>query len=362
MEPINLSDFEALARERLSPLAWEYYEGGAEDEYTVADNVAAYRRIKLRPRMLMDIAERDLTTSVLGLPISLPVVLAPTSHQSMAHPDAEKATLRAAMAAGTIATLGTGNHYAVEEVVAEAPGHPFWFQMYCYENRDVTERIIRRAEAAGARALVVTVDATFAPRRERHIRTNFRLPPEVELRNMIGIGLQDHLLRAENGGMDAFLASLRPMLLTWDEIDWMRRTTDTPIVLKGIMTAEDALLAAEHGVNAIVVSNHGGRQVDGTLATIEALPEIAEAAGDKLEILMDGGIRRGTDVLKALALGARAVLIGRPYLWGLAADGEAGVRQVIELLRAEIWSAMAQCGQADVKQINRSLVSVGSRQ
>jgi isopentenyl diphosphate isomerase/L-lactate dehydrogenase-like FMN-dependent dehydrogenase len=173
---------------------------------------------------------------------------------------------------------------------------------------------------------------------------------------MIGIGLQDHLLRAENGGMDAFLASLRPMLLTWDEIDWMRSVTDTAIVLKGILTAEDALLAAEHGVDAVIVSNHGGRQIDGTLATIEALPEIAEAAGGKIEILLDGGVRRGTDVLKALALGARAVLIGRPYLWGLAAGGEVGVRQVIELLRAEIVSAMEQCGQADVKQITRSLV------
>jgi 4-hydroxymandelate oxidase len=361
MDPINLSDFEALARERLSPLAWDYFAGGAEDEYTVADNVAAYRRIRLRPRVLADVAERDLTTTVLGQPISLPVVLAPTSHQSLAHPDAELATMRAAMAAGTIATLGTGNHHAVEEVVAAAP-HPFWFQMYCYESRAVTERIIRRAEAAGARALVVTVDATFAPRRERHIRGSFALPPEVELRNMIGIGLQDHLLRPENGGMPAFLASLRPMLLTWDEIDWMRRTTDTPIVLKGVMTAEDALLAAEHGVDAIIVSNHGGRQVDGALATIEALPEIADAAGDKIEILLDGGIRRGTDVLKALALGARAVLIGRPYLWGLAAGGEAGVRQVIELLRAEIECAMAQCGQAGVKKIDRSLVAVRSRQ
>jgi 4-hydroxymandelate oxidase len=360
MEPINLSDFEALARERLSPLAWDYYAGGAEDEYTVADNCAAFRRVKLRPRVLADVPERDLTTTVLGQPISLPVLLAPTSHQSLAHPDAELATMGAAAAAGTLATLGTGNHYAVEEVVAAVP-HPFWFQMYCYESRAGTERIIRRAEAAGARALVLTVDATFAPRRERHIRTNWALPPEVELRNMVGIGLQDHLLRPENGGMPAFLASLRPMLLTWDEVDWMRRTTSTPIVLKGVMTAEDAVLAAEHGVDAIVVSNHGGRQVDGTLATIEALPEIAAAAGGRIEILLDGGIRRGTDVLKALALGARAVLIGRPYLWGLAAGGQAGVRQVIELLRAEIECAMAQCGQADVKKIDRSLVKVSSQ-
>jgi 4-hydroxymandelate oxidase len=230
--------------------------------------------------------------------------------------------------------------------------------MYCYESRAITERLIRRAEAAGARALVITADATFEPRRERHIRNGFVLPPEVELRNLVGVGLQDHLLRPENGGMPAFIESLRPLLLTWDEIDWMRGITDTPIVLKGVMTAEDALLAAEHGLDGVIVSNHGGRQVDGTLATIEALPEIAEAAGDKIEILLDGGIRRGTDVLKALALGAKAVLIGRPYLWGLAVAGEDGVRRVIELLRAEIDCAMAQCGQADVKKIGRSLVRV----
>jgi isopentenyl diphosphate isomerase/L-lactate dehydrogenase-like FMN-dependent dehydrogenase len=357
MDPINLADFEALARERVNPSAWCYFESGAEDEYSIAENIAAFRRIKLRPRMLMDVAERDLSTTVLGQPISLPVLLAPTSHQSLAHPQAELATAAATVAAGTLVTLGTGNHFGVEEVVAST-GAPFWFQMYCFESRAVTERMIRRAEAAGARALVVTVDATFAPRRERNQRIQFELPPEVELRNMVGVGLQDELLKPENGGMPAFIASLRAMLLTWDEIDWMRSITRTPIVLKGIMTAEDAVLAVEHGVDGIVVSNHGARQVDGTLAPIEALPEIAERVGGQIEILVDGGVRRGTDVLKALALGARAVLIGRPYLWGLAVGGAAGVRQVIELLRDEIDNAMAQCGQADVKKIGRSLVKV----
>jgi 4-hydroxymandelate oxidase len=357
MQSINLADFEALARERLSPLAWDYFEGGAEDEYTVADNVAAFRRVKLRPRMLADADQRDLSTSVLGQQISLPVLLAPTSHQRMAHPDAELGTARGAADAGTIVVLGTGNHCSVEEVVT-AVSRPFWFQMYCYENHDVTERIIRRAEAAGACALVVTVDATFAPRRERHIRNGFALPPEVELRNMVGVGLQDHLLRPENGGMPAFIDSLRSLRLTWGEIDWMRRVTDTPILLKGIMTAEDAALAVAHGVDGIIVSNHGGRQVDGTLATIEALPEIAERVDGRIEVLVDGGIRRGTDVLKALALGARAVLIGRPYLWGLAVDGATGVRRVLDMLRDELDCAMAQCGQADVKKIGRSLVAV----
>jgi len=357
MNPINLFDFEALAIERVAPLAWEYFVSGAEDEYGVAENRDAFRRIKLRPRVLADVATRDLSTTVLGQPIALPVLLAPTSHQRLAHPDAELATARGAADAGTLAVLGTGNHCSIEEVTA-AVQHPFWFQMYCYESRAVTERIIRRAEAAGAGALVVTADATFPPRRERHIRSGFALPPEVELRNLIGVGLQDHLLQAENGGMAAFIDSLKVFLLTWDEIDWMRSITKTPIVIKGVMTAEDAVLAVEHGLDAIIVSNHGARQVDGTIAPIDALPEIAERVDGRIEVLMDGGIRRGTDVLKALALGARAVLIGRPYIWGLAVDGAAGVQQVIELLRNEIDSAMAQCGQADVKKIGRSLVAV----
>lgn len=356
MNPINLADYESLAREALSPLAWEYFAGGAEDELTIAENMAAFRRIKLRPRMLADVAERRLATSVLGQPISLPLILAPTSHQSLAHPEAELATMRGAAAAGTIATLGTGNHFSVEEVTAAVP-HPFWFQLYCYESRAITERIIRRAEAAGAGALVLTVDATFPPRRERHIRSGFALPPHVELRNLIGVGLQDHLLRPEHGGTAAFVKTLRNMLLTWDDVDWMRRITRTPIVLKGIMTAEDAALAVEHGVDAVIVSNHGGRQVDGTLPTIEALPEVVDAVAGRIEVLVDGGIRRGTDVLKALALGARAALIGRPYLWGLAVGGAAGVRHVIELLRGEITSAMEQCGQADVATIGRGLVT-----
>jgi 4-hydroxymandelate oxidase len=357
MQPVNLAELELLAHERLSPIAWEYFAGGAEDEQTVADNMQAFRRIKLRPRMLRDVPERNLATELFGQPISLPVLLAPTSHQRMAHPDAEVATAQGATAAGTIVTLGTGNHCSVEEATSAAGG-PFWFQMYCYEGRAVTERIIRRAEAAGARALVVTVDATFGARRERHIRSDFRLPLEVELRNLVGVGLQDHLLQPEHGGRDAFIASLKPLLLTWDVIDWMRGVTDTPIVLKGIMTAEDALLAAEHGVNGIVVSNHGGRQLDGTLATIDALPEIVEAVGERMEVLVDGGIRRGTDVLKALALGASAVLIGRPYLWGLALDGADGVARVVDMLRDELRSAMEQCGVADVRRVDRSLVVV----
>jgi 4-hydroxymandelate oxidase len=355
MQPVNLFELEPLAREKLSPLAWDYYIGGAEDEHSLVENREAFRRLKLRPRVVADVPERDLTVELFGQRLSLPVLLAPTSHQRLAHPDAEIATARAAAAAGTLTTLGTGNHYSVEEVLAAAP-HPFLFQIYCYESREITERIVRRAEAAGARALVVTVDATFAPRRERHLRNGFMLPPEVELRNLVGVGLQDHLLQPEHGGMEAFIASLRQLLLTWDEIDWLRSITATPIVLKGVMTAEDAVLAAEHGMDGIIVSNHGGRQIDGTLATIDALPEIADAVGGRIEILMDSGIRRGTDVLKALALGAKATLIGRPYLWGLTLHGEAGVRMVIEMLRDEISSAMGQLGVADVKRIDRSLV------
>ena len=357
MNPIKIADFEALARERLAPIAWDFIAGGAGDELTVADNMEAFNRVKLRPRVVADVAVRDLSTEVLGVPLALPVMLAPASHQRMAHVDAELATARAAAAAGTVAVFGTGNHYAIEQVAAAA-GAPFWFQMYCLENRSVTERIIRRAEAAGARAIVVTVDATVPARRERHMRNGFALPPEVELRNMVGIGLQDWLLSDPERGMPAFLESYTQMLLTWPEIDWLRSVVRVPLLLKGVMTAEDAELAVEHGVDGIIVSNHGGRQVDGTLAAIEALPEVAEQVSGRIAVLMDGGVRRGTDVLKALALGARAVLIGRPYLWGLAVDGEAGVSAVLSILRDDIDCAMGQLGQADVKRIDRSLVAI----
>lgn len=354
MTILNLFDIERLAKDKLSPLAWAYYATGAEDELTVADNMAAFRRIKLRPRMLVDVRQVDTSTEVMGQKVALPVLIAPTSHQRLAHPDAEFATARAAAAAGTISVFGTGSHYAIEEIT-QAGGGPTWFQIYCYEPREVTERIIRRVEDAGCQALVITVDASWAARRETQLRASFHLPPGVEIRTLTGLGLRDELITPDLD-INAFLGSLRPLTLTWADIAWFRKTTTLPLVIKGIMTPEDALLAVEHGLDGIIVSNHGGRQVDTTVAAIDALPDVVDAVSGKLEVYMDSGVRRGADALKAVALGAKAVLIGRPYLYGLALDGEAGVKQVLDILKVEMEAAMRQLGRPTIAHLDRSML------
>lgn len=358
MDVLNLFELEAAARARLSPTTWAYYAGGAEDELTVDENRAALQRIKLRPRVLVSCRERSLGVELFGRRLSLPLLLAPTSHQSLAHPAAEIATARAAAAAGTLAVLGTGNHFSVEEVAEASGGAPFWFQLYCYEPFAVTERVVRRVEAAGGGALVLTVDACYPPRRESLTRSGFRLTPEVRLGNLQGVGLRDELLAPGGGVTPAFLEQLALAPLTWAEVDRLRDLTTLPILLKGVLCAEDALLALEHGVDGLIVSNHGARQLDGTLAAIDALPAIAEAVGGRLPLLFDGGVRRGTDIVKALALGARAALVGRPYLWGLAVGGEDGVRFVIEQLREELDNALAQLGRPDVAALGRDAVAL----
>ncbi|MSP14632.1 MAG: alpha-hydroxy-acid oxidizing protein [Chloroflexi bacterium] len=358
MKMVNIADYEALAREKLSPMAWAYFAGGAEDEVSLQQNHEAFRRIKLRPRHLVDVRTRDLSTQVMGQKIAMPVILAPTTLQRLAHPDAELAAARAAAAAGTIYIAGSGNHHSVAEVAA--CNQNVWFQAYYYNDRKVQERLIRRAEAAGCTALVVTIDAHPARRVERSMREPLIWPVDIELRNLVGVGLPDHLIRPGDSGLREFLANIKFLPVTWDDVAWTRATTKLPMIIKGVMTAEDAVIAVEHGADGIVVSNHGARQIDGTLATIEMLPEVVDAVGGKTEILLDGGVRRGTDIFKALALGAKAVLIGRPFLWGLAVDGEAGVREVLTILREELDCALDQTGQPDVKRISQDAVWVES--
>lgn len=354
MDVVNLADMEALARERLPRDVWDWLAGGAEDERTVAWNTEAFRRIRVRPRVLVDVRRRELAVNILGQDVALPVLVAPTAGSALVHPDAELAVARAAAAMGTIAVFGTGAHYSIEEIAAVSSG-PIWFQLYCYDSRPVVERIIRRAEAAGCRALVVTVDGGhYDARRERNIRNRFRLPSSLRLGNLVGVGMDDEVLRTE--GAPGFLAKARSMPPTWDDIAWIHSVTHLPLILKGIMTGEDAALAMELGVDGVIVSNHGGRNIDCTLASIEALPEVVEAVAGRAAVLLDSGVRRGTDVLKALALGAQAVLIGRPVLWGLAVDGEAGVRRVFEILRDEIDTALAQLGRPSVASVDRSMV------
>lgn len=346
MDWIDLYELEQLAQQQLPPMAWDYIAGGAGDERTLVENVEAFQRIRLRPRVLRDVSQRSLTTRVLGMEVMLPVLLAPTSFQRLCHPEGELATAQAAAAAGTINISGTGAHYRVAEVAAA--GGPLWFQIYCYAQRSITERLIRRAEEAGCLALVLTVDATTPPRRKRLLRTPLQLPPEITYGNLVDAGLS----------IDAWPNVAPLQQLTWDDLRWLRSLTSLPLVLKGVMTAEDALLGVEHGVEAIVVSNHGGRQLDGTLPTIEALPAIVAAVAGQAEVLLDGGVRSGADIVKALALGARAVLIGRPYLWGLAVGGAEGVRAVLDLLRVELDDVLAQLGRRAVSDLTPDVLTL----
>jgi len=354
VEPVNLADYEQLARQQVEPGAWGYLAGGADDEVTLRANVEAFQRLKLLPRVLVDVSSVDPAVTVLGQRVALPVLLAPTAFQSLAHPDGELASTRAASAAGTITVVSTLSAHRLEDIAAAAPG-PKWFQLYCYKERDVTRRFVERAEAAGFRAICLTVDLPRVGNRERDLRNRFFLPPAVRPRNFeefVGVDV-------EAQGNEVFFQYIQRLIdpsLTWEAVDWLRSTTRLPVLLKGILTAADAKRAVDHGVAGIVVSNHGGRQLDGVPAAIEVLPEIAEAVDGRAEVLVDGGVRRGTDVLKALALGAGAVLIGRPYVYGLAVDGEAGARRVLEILGTEFALALALAGCPSARQVPRDLV------
>jgi 4-hydroxymandelate oxidase len=355
IDALTLRDLESLARERLPQLAWDYYASGADDEVTLRENVAAFARIVLHYRVLVDVARRDLATTVLGQRVAMPILVAPTAFHRLAHPDGELASVGGAGDAGTIFVLSTLSNTRVEDVVAAATG-PVWFQLYVYRDRAATEALVRRVEAAGVGALVLTVDAPLLGRRERDVRNRFALPGDLRIENLGGTGFEAVPAAAAESGLAAYFASLLDPSLTWQDIAWLRGITSLPIVIKGIVRPDDALRAIDAGVSAIVVSNHGGRQLDHAPATIDALPGVAAVAEGQIEVLVDGGIRRGTDVVKALALGARAVLVGRPVLWGLAADGRAGVAGALEILRRELDLAMALCGCPDVAAIARDLV------
>lgn len=355
MEILNLSELEALARARLPEMAWDYYASGADDERCLRRNLEAYEQIALHYRVLVDVSRRDLSTRVLGERIALPIAVAPTAFHRLAHQEGELASVRAAGDAGTIFVLSTLSNTAVEQVVAAATG-PVWFQLYVYRDRAATEALVRRVEAAGCRALVITVDAPLLGRRERDVRNRFALPPGLGIENMHAEGYARVPARPGESGLAAYFAELLDPALTWDAIAWLRSITSLPVVVKGIVRPDDAVRAIDHGAAAIVVSNHGGRQLDASPATIEVLPRIAGALAGRGEILLDGGIRRGTDVIKALALGARAVLVGRPVLWGLAAAGRAGVVAALATLRRELDLAMALCGCPDLASVTRDLV------
>ncbi len=334
--PINISDYERLAEEKLDANALAYFAGGSGDEITLRDNLAAFERRKLRPRVLVDVSSISTATTVLGTDVALPILIAPLALQRMAHPDGELATARAAAAAGTIMCLSTAATARPAEVAAVAPGAPRWFQVYVFADRSETEALVAEAVANEFSALVLTVDTPHLGRRERDIRVDFKIPEHLTVAGDIFGGHFD------TG-------------LSWHDLEWLAGY-GVPVVVKGILTAEDARLACEHGAAAVVVSNHGGRQLDGVSSSLDALEEVVHAVGGRAEVLLDGGVRRGTDVLKALAFGARGVLIGRAMVWGLAAAGEEGVADVLRLLQREVELGLALLGCASPADVSRAHV------
>jgi len=351
---VNIYDYEARARECLAEMAYAYYASGANDEITLRENHAAYDRIALRYHVLRDVSQRDMTTTVLSEPVSMPILIAPTAFHRLAHPDGEIPATRAAGAAGTVMTLSTLSSSSLEEV-AEAASGPLWFQLYVYRDREATRDLVRRVEAAGYRALMITVDAPVLGRRERDVRNRFEMPRDFAMKNLAGAAGGDVAAVADSG-LAAYFASMLDPSLTWRDVEWLRSITSLPLLVKGVIRGDDAARAVDCGVAGVVVSNHGGRQLDTSPATIDVLAEMVEAVAGRAEVLIDGGIRRGTDVVKALALGARAVMLGRPILWGLAVAGEEGVTAVLSLLRAELDSAMALCGCASLADIGLDLL------
>jgi isopentenyl diphosphate isomerase/L-lactate dehydrogenase-like FMN-dependent dehydrogenase len=356
MRPNNLREYEVLAKSSLAPAVWDYIDSGADDEATLRANCDAYRRIHLRPRALVNVAACNLRTEALGTPIGIPIMVAPTAYQRLTCLEGERATARAAGEAGTVMVASTFATCSLEEIAAVSTG-PLWFQLYVYRDRSISEALVRRAEASGYQALVLTVDTPRLGRRERDIRNGFGLPSHLRMANFTADQNADVSEREQGASALALhAAAMLDSSLTWEALKWLRGITRLPLLLKGVLTAEDAVLAREYGADGIIVSNHGGRQLDGVPATIEALPEVVEAVHGHCEVYVDGGIRRGTDVLKALAFGARGVLVGRPILWGLAVDGSSGALHILELLRAELELAMALAGCPDIAGINRSLV------
>jgi 4-hydroxymandelate oxidase len=341
-EPVNLRDFETVARDKLDPVFYDYFASGAQDEITLRANEAAFQRLSLVPRVLRGSGTARLELSLFGHTFAMPVLLAPTAFHRLAWDEGEVAAARAARDADVVMIAAMLSTVTIEEI-AET-GAKLWFQLYVQPDLSFTESLVRRAEAAGCRALVVTADSPVLGRNERGDRNAFHdLPPGIVCANM-----------GENGNIRRVILSPE---ISWKHVDWLRTITDLPILLKGILHPADAVLAVEHGVSGLIVSNHGGRQLDTAPATIDRLPLIAQAVGDGVPLLLDGGIRRGTDVIKALALGATAVAIGRPVLWGLALSGAEGVRKVLSLLRNELTNALTLCGAATPDSLTRDQVT-----
>jgi 4-hydroxymandelate oxidase len=342
---INVADYFEAAAAKVDPAVWCYFEGGAGDEVTLRANSAAFGRWRFRPRVLVDVGGVSAATTVLGMPVSLPVLVAPFAMQRLLDPEGELATVRAATAAGTVFCVSTITTSAHDEIAAAGGEGTRWLQLYVLRDRARTLDHLAEARASGYAALVLTVDTPVLGRRERDVRLGFELPADLPLPYMKGKDASVAMSFAEQFQMSPSV--------TWRDLEWIAAESGLPVILKGIVTREDAVLAVEHGAAAIVVSNHGGRQLDGAPATLDALPEVVEAVAGRCEVYVDGGIRRGADVLKALALGAQATLVGRAAACGLAVGGEAGVRAVLDILRDEIELGLALLGCTTPAEVTR---------
>nr|BFE61530.1 alpha-hydroxy acid oxidase [Dactylosporangium thailandense] len=349
---VNLADYESRARELLDPAAYDYIAGGADAEVSLALPRRALDAIRLRPRVMVDVTVCDLATTVLGTPVPAPILVAPSGDHGIAHPDGELATARGAAATGTLLVVSSGATYPLEDIAAAADG-PRWLHVPLLRDRAAALDLVRRGEAAGYTAVCLTVDHKVMAKRERNIRNRWTTPPAANLSGVAAAGWD-----VDGTAMRRRFDAVLDRSATWSYVDWLAERTPLPIVAKGILAGADADLAVRAGAAAVVVSDHGGRQLDTAIAPIEALPEVVAAVGGRAEVYVDGGFRRGTDVLKALALGARAVLLGRPVIWGLAAGGADGVAAVLLMVRDELERAMAMCGLPSLAAISPEVVKV----
>ncbi|KAL9274264.1 Peroxisomal (S)-2-hydroxyacid oxidase GLO4-like protein [Drosera capensis] len=350
-EPVNVNEYQELARKVLPKMYYDFYTSGAEDQYTLRHNVEAFSRITIRPRVLIDVSRINMSTTLLGHKLSAPILIAPTAMHKLAHPDGEIATSKAAAACETIMVLSFMSTCTIEEVASCCNGVRF-LQLYVFKKREVSASLVQRAERSGYKAIVLTVDTPRLGRREADIKNKMISP---QLKNFDGL-VSTEVSTEEGSGIEALALRAFDSSLCWKDIGWLRSITKLPILIKGVLTGEDAWKAVEVGVDGIIVSNHGARQLDFAPATISVLEEVVSAVGGKIPVLLDGGIRRGTDIFKALALGAKAVLVGRPVIYGLAVNGEHGSKRVVNMLKDELELAMALAGCPSIKDITRNCV------
>jgi 4-hydroxymandelate oxidase len=354
-----LTDFEAPAKARISHMAWEFFNGAVADEITMRWNIEAYQRIRLKPRVLVDVSKLDTRINIFGQELAFPIILAPTAYHKLAHPEGELATVRGAGAAHATMVVSTVATTSIEDI-AKAATQPLWFQLYLQRDRGFTKDLVQRAEDAGVRALCLTVDTPITGARNREMRVQFNLPPELDRPNLRGLKVGGVAVANDPNahlatGASIYTNATEPAM-TWKDVDWLLSFAKVPLLTKGILNPDDADRAVKVGVKGIMVSNHGARNLDTVPATIDALPHITEKVAGRVPVIVDGGVRRGTDVLKALANGANAIMIGRPYLYALSVAGDAGVTQCINILRREFEMAMALSGRPTIASIDRSVL------